>query len=346
MSLRTLSGPGGRRRSTPSRSNPAPLAAVGLAFAALAGTSSAQEAVALKSNVQVRATPSERAASRGVALIHDVYPLLARQGDWVEVQYADRRGWLPRRHVEAKRVPVQRVKAGSGLNVRSGPGASYRRLGTLPAGAPVALQGTSQGWQRVSFGGRTGWVAGNLLTSGGGAAPNAGGGASTTTRPAPGGGAPLARTTTPTPSNLPRSRVGFVQLPSAGAGFYGYYAATKRWGKPELVYGIMRVGSRWAGRGHRIGIGDISLQNGGQISGHVSHRRGVDVDVRPMRNDGREQPTTIHQRVYSRELTRQVIELFRAELRSTTLVLFNDRQIRGTTWYRNHDNHFHLRIAG
>ena len=86
-----------------------------------------------------------------------------------------------------------------------------------------------------------------------------------------------------------------------------------------------------------------STENGGRISGHASHRYGVDVDLRPMRNDGREGRVTIHQRAYSRTLTQHVIDLFVAEL-PVTHIFFNDRRTRHTQYWKNHDNHLHVRI--
>ncbi|MGE0713307.1 MAG: penicillin-insensitive murein endopeptidase [Planctomycetota bacterium] len=140
------------------------------------------------------------------------------------------------------------------------------------------------------------------------------------------------------------SQAGYVQLPDSGPGFYGYYAAAKRWGKPDMVYGLMRAARSFnASAGVRIGVGDISLQNGGQISGHASHQKGVDADVRPLRTDKTEQPVTIFQGTYSSALTGQAIAACRAEMK-VTLVLFNDGKISGVTNYPNHDNHFHVRI--
>ena len=59
--------------------------------------------------------------------------------------------------------------------------------------------------------------------------------------------------------------------------------------RPHLVYGtqktvslLSRVISRYhkrAGGGPKLHIGDISRKNGGPLSGHLSHQRGVDVDV-------------------------------------------------------------------
>jgi murein endopeptidase len=112
-----------------------------------------------------------------------------------------------------------------------------------------------------------------------------------------------------------------------------------------MVYGLERIGARWDRErgGARMGVGDISLMNGGDISGHVSHEKGVDVDVRPQRTSG-EGPVTRFMSTYSRTRTAALQRLFRAEL-PVTLMLFNDTRIAGTTRWPNHDNHFHCRIS-
>ncbi|MEZ6184159.1 MAG: penicillin-insensitive murein endopeptidase [Planctomycetota bacterium] len=153
----------------------------------------------------------------------------------------------------------------------------------------------------------------------------------------------------PQQPNRPTSNAGFVQLAASGPGFYSYTSAGNRWGLPSMIYGIERVGRRWEPLGNRprIGSGDISYENGGRMRGHVSHRKGEDLDVRPVRNDLGERPVTIYQNAYSRSLTRELINLFYDEHEANQnfdLCLFNDRQTDHTRFYPNHHHHFHLRI--
>ena len=63
-----------------------------------------------------------------------------------------------------------------------------------------------------------------------------------------------------------------------------------------MVYGFERVARRWArdyASWPRIGVGDISAEDGGYLSGHASHQKGVDMDASPVRNDGAEARVTI-----------------------------------------------------
>lgn len=264
------------------------------------------------------------------------------------------------------------VTARSGLVVRAGPGGGYRSLGSLAAGAEITPLGEKGAWRRLRFEGRDGWVHSKYLrpvtetaepeperpdpapiTSGasGGNVVDALEGR----EPAPGddseesedGSAGDGAHAEPAPESidpevLPRSVAGYVQLPAAGPGFGTYSPAGNRWGTSTTIYGLLRIGQRWAGRGPRMMIGDISLARGGKMPGHASHRKGVDVDVRPVRNDGGEGPVTYQSAEYSAPLTYELIKLFRAEL-DLSVVFFNDRHAPQVKKCKGHDNHFHAR---
>jgi uncharacterized protein YraI len=51
------------------------------------------------------------------------------------------------------------------LNIRTGPGTSYQRFGTIPDGGRVTVHGclTGYNWCDVSWAGERGWVSGNYL---------------------------------------------------------------------------------------------------------------------------------------------------------------------------------------
>ena len=51
------------------------------------------------------------------------------------------------------------------VNVRSGPGTNYDRLGTLPAGYQLAVLGQDNGWYEIVYGTGTGWLAGQYTTT-------------------------------------------------------------------------------------------------------------------------------------------------------------------------------------
>jgi uncharacterized protein YraI len=45
------------------------------------------------------------------------------------------------------------------VNLRAGPGVEFARLGTIPGGDRLVVQGCLSNWCRASYAGRTGWVA-------------------------------------------------------------------------------------------------------------------------------------------------------------------------------------------
>lgn len=291
---------------------------VSLASPALA--QGAVEVTASSLNVRTGAGTGNQAL--GLAAQGQVYPVLSRQGEWVQIQWGDRAGWCHGGYTKASTAQVLAVTA-STLNVRTGPETRYRDIGDLPRGARVAVRASQGDWRRIDFQGREGWVHGDYLGTPGATPPP----------------------TNPPPGGRPTSAAGYIQLGASGPGFYCYGVASRRWGTPAMIYGIERVGRRWAQsnpNSPRMGVGDISAMNGGQISGHASHRLGVDADIRPMRTSG-EAGVTRFQSAYSRAGTRTLIEYFQAEVR-IVYIFFNDASIAGTTNWPNHDNHFHVRI--
>lgn len=138
-----------------------------------------------------------------------------------------------------------------------------------------------------------------------------------------------------------------LELPTDG--MYGTGDPARRYGTARTVEALKAVGREWHSRhpSFAFGIGDISKKGGGDISGHVSHEKGVDVDVRILRTDGKKSPTRYQDREYSRELTRELIELFLGNtIFPVKLIFFNDPEIRIGRVQRwpKHDNHLHVRF--
>lgn len=102
-----------------------------------------------------------------------------------------------------------------------------------------------------------------------------------------------------------------------------------------------------------IGVGDISLRGGGNIQGHFEHELGLQVDIRPMRNDNVDGPTNFNRADYSFALTNELVQGLLA-LNNVASVRFNDPNIEGTVTDRDiydqrgrrqagvHDNHLHV----
>ena len=53
---------------------------------------------------------------------------------------------------------------GSSLNMRSGPGTSYSKVGSIPASATLTITGSEKGWYKTSYKGVSGYVSGDYVT--------------------------------------------------------------------------------------------------------------------------------------------------------------------------------------
>lgn len=272
-----------------------------------------RDAVRIEKAVIVLDKPRANGNRMGWVHEDEVYAVMGRTEGWVQIQYARLRGWVRTGAVKTIDGRVHTIVA-TRLEVRLGPARRFRSNGTLDRGDRVAVVGGQDDWKKIWFRGHVGWILDTYLASG--------------------------------QLDIGKSGRGFMELPAAGPGFVSYTVASRRWGRPDLIYGLLRTGLRWRDlhpRAGRIRIGDISLRNGGNISGHVSHEGGEDVDVAPMRRDRVEAPTSVGYSTYSHGLTRDLIAEMKRQL-PEELVLFNDRRIPGTTPWPNHSNHFHLRI--
>jgi len=163
----------------------------------------------------------------------------------------------------------------------------------------------------------------------------------------------------------------WVQLPQnpekgeAGSGYFTYGRMPKampgtkadfQHGEPHTMRVIGAVVNSLA-KGNEytpVGIGNISLAGGRRSKDHRGHVNGLEIDLRPARNDGREGPNdglTYRDAAYDRAATRRLIKAFQ-DTGQAEYILFNDPELiddpelkgfvrRSTT---DHDNHLHVRV--
>jgi len=80
------------------------------------------------------------------------------------------------------------------------------------------------------------------------------------------------------------------QLPAAD-GLYERWDPRRSWGTPHLINALEEVSQRVAFElpgADPLMIGDISRQGGGWLRGHITHTKGVDVDVGMFMHDARQ----------------------------------------------------------
>lgn len=151
----------------------------------------------------------------------------------------------------------------------------------------------------------------------------------------------------------PMDSRGYFMLPQApeDAGYYVYGKlggipsnGASQYAHPLLMTAILRIEREWRYLDDRkFGIGDISLAGGVIHPEHKSHKEGIDVDVRPIRKDGKHAPVVWKSRDYDFEATKKLIGLFQTYA-NVKMILFNDLRIPSVKWAKRHDNHFHVTL--
>lgn len=146
------------------------------------------------------------------------------------------------------------------------------------------------------------------------------------------------------------NETGFVLLPSKGPGWTSAVPDIWRWGTPRTIEAMVAIAKEWKARGGpTLVYNSISLPHGGKFPPHVSHRKGVDFDMRMIRKDGGTGSTTIYKKEYDRVRTKELIQLIKANgIATVTKIGFQDPTFvaEGLTLnWSGHDNHIHVRFA-
>ncbi len=115
--------------------------------------------------------------------------IVGQSGGWYQIKYGSGTGWVCGDYVKKTSggssggsssggTSTGKVSGtgGSGLNVRSGAGTGYGRIGGLGEGASVTIVGQSNGWYQIKYGSGTGWVSSQFVKKGSGG--SSGGGSS------------------------------------------------------------------------------------------------------------------------------------------------------------------------
>ena len=94
--------------------------------------------------------------------------LVSKSGSWWRVEYAaGKYGYCHADYISSVSSTAATVQVSSSLNVRTGPGTSYAKSGSLNNGSRVLVLSTTGGWSRILYGGtKTGWVSAQYLSAG------------------------------------------------------------------------------------------------------------------------------------------------------------------------------------
>ncbi len=144
--------------------------------------------------------------------------------------------------------------------------------------------------------------------------------------------------------DIPHARVdAFEALTPVSDNFYLYSNQDRVWGTPTTLQSVRTLVATLRPAGIVLGIGDISFAQGGRMPPHASHRRGIDVDIRPQRTDEARSPIRISDPDYSHDRTKLVVEALVAD-DNLELIFFNDKKMPSVRFHEGHDNHLHCRF--
>jgi murein endopeptidase len=133
-----------------------------------------------------------------------------------------------------------------------------------------------------------------------------------------------------------------------GTGHLAQYA------HPNLLTVIFQIEREWqAICDRKFGIGNISMDGGGKYDKHATHRKGIEMDCRPVRKDymtGQAARCSYQDKaVYDCEATIRLVRLF-VQHPWVKLVYFNDAEVQKALGAQvksciGHNDHFHVELG-
>ena len=117
--------------------------------------------------LNIRTQPSSASPKISTLQNGSYITLISRSGDWWKVEYSKgRTGYCHADYIRVVSSDTASVKVSSGsLNVRSGAGTSFPKIGSVYKGDAVIILSASNGWSRVLYSGnKTGYVSSAYLS--------------------------------------------------------------------------------------------------------------------------------------------------------------------------------------
>ncbi len=148
------------------------------------------------------------------------------------------------------------------------------------------------------------------------------------------------------------SGAGLIELLEVG---YGYTDQnTNRWGTYETINSILAVAEKWVNRGLAqksglvLEIRDLSKKEGGNFNPpHASHQKGIDYDMRLIRNDRKQGGTIVGSSTYSKEYNEELVKIILEDNNTQYIGFLNsdiqDKYGEKIRLWKGHDDHFHVR---
>ena len=144
--------------------------------------------VKARDGLNVRKGPGTGYAKLGKLKNNTTVSLNGRQNGWYSINYSGRKGYICGTYVSVSGGATTTGGGGGGgsytvtassLNVRKGAGTGYGVIGCLKKGNVVSASGEANGWLKISYNGRVGWISKKYTRSGGNSSGGGGGSSST-----------------------------------------------------------------------------------------------------------------------------------------------------------------------
>ena len=133
------------------------------------GTSSGSEASEVKEGrvnagpLNVRSGPGTSYAKVGTLKMNTLVTVVEQVNGWYKITSGDLTGYVSADYITPGSEPVSEPEQGmvttGSLNVRSGPGTSYAKVGSLGRGAYVTVVDKVNGWYKITAGSLSGYVS-------------------------------------------------------------------------------------------------------------------------------------------------------------------------------------------
>lgn len=136
---------------------------------AYAGTLGTGTVVNCSYSVNVRSGPSSSYSIVGKAPKGAVYEVTGQSGSWFSITFGGRTAYIFYDYLAVVYSPAlsfkgKVVNCTYDVNVRSGPGGSYSKLGTAPKDAVYAVAGQTGDWYRIIYNGLTAYIYSGYLS--------------------------------------------------------------------------------------------------------------------------------------------------------------------------------------
>lgn len=118
-------------------------------------------------SLRLRSEPSTSSSILAVASTNECVVVIGQSGDWYRVNYNLQEGYMHKSYLDVlTRENAELgygVVTGSGVNLRSGPGTSYRVVSTATKGAKCYIIGLNDGWYKVIYGSNICYIRSDYL---------------------------------------------------------------------------------------------------------------------------------------------------------------------------------------